>query len=321
MPAATSVKKSASIHKKNQKKSISYAKWGYLFIAPFFLAYALFSLYPLLSTFYNSLFENYMNGLSQVGPNFIGLENFKTVLTQGDLSKYFKNTVIIWLMGFIPQFALSLLLAAWFTDLRLRLKALGFFKTVIYLPNLIMATAFSMLFFALFSDAGPVNSILLNLGAAEPVRFLSNLWTARGLVALMNFLMWFGNTTILLMAAIMGVDTSLYEAAEIDGATSTQSFWRITVPLIKPIFIYVFITLMIGGIQLFDVPQILTNGQGNPNRSSMTLVMYLNKHLFSENFGMAGAVSVLLFLITGVLSGIVFLSMREGTLGKGGGKR
>ncbi|MBE6905768.1 MAG: sugar ABC transporter permease [Ruminococcaceae bacterium] len=321
MPAATSVKKSASIHKKNQKKSISYAKWGYLFIAPFFLAYALFSLYPLLSTFYNSLFENYMNGLSQVGPNFIGLENFKTVLTQGDLSKYFKNTVIIWLMGFIPQFALSLLLAAWFTDLRLRLKALGFFKTVIYLPNLIMATAFSMLFFALFSDAGPVNSILLNLGAAEPVRFLSNLWTARGLVALMNFLMWFGNTTILLMAAIMGVDTSLYEAAEIDGATSTQSFWRITVPLIKPIFIYVFITSMIGGIQLFDVPQILTNGQGNPNRSSMTLVMYLNKHLFSENFGMAGAVSVLLFLITGVLSGIVFLSMREGTLGKGGGKR
>ncbi|WP_101908316.1 carbohydrate ABC transporter permease [Marasmitruncus massiliensis] len=321
MPAATSVKKPASIHKKNQKKSISYAKWGYLFIAPFFLAYALFSLYPLLSTFYNSLFENYMNGLSQVGPNFIGLENFKTVLTQGDLSKYFKNTVIIWLMGFIPQFALSLLLAAWFTDLRLRLKALGFFKTVIYLPNLIMATAFSMLFFALFSDAGPVNSILLNLGAAEPVRFLSNLWTTRGLIALMNFLMWFGNTAILLMAAIMGVDTSLYEAAEIDGATSTQSFWRITVPLIKPIFIYVFITSMIGGIQLFDVPQILTNGQGNPNRSSMTLVMYLNKHLFSENFGMAGAVSVLLFLITGVLSGIVFLSMREGTLGKGGGKR
>lgn len=321
MPAATSVKKPVSIQKKNQRKSISYAKWGYLFIAPFFLAYTLFSLYPLLSTFYNSLFENYMNGLSQVGPNFIGLENFKTVLTQGDLSKYFKNTVIIWLMGFIPQFALSLLLAAWFTDLRLRLKALGFFKTVIYLPNLIMATAFSMLFFALFSDAGPVNSILLNLGAAEPVRFLSNLWTARGLVALMNFLMWFGNTTILLMAAIMGVDTSLYEAAEIDGATSTQSFWRITVPLIKPIFIYVFITSMIGGIQLFDVPQILTNGQGNPNRSSMTLVMYLNKHLFSENFGMAGAVSVLLFLITGVLSGIVFLSMREGTLGKGGGKR
>ena len=317
MPAAVSIKKPASIQKKNQKKSISYAKWGYLFIAPFFLAYTLFSLYPLLSTFYNSLFENYMNGLSQVGPNFVGLENFKTVLTQGDLSKYFKNTVIIWLMCFIPQIALSLLLAAWFTDLRLRLKGLGFFKTVIYLPNLIMATAFSMLFYTLFSDAGPMNSILLSLGA-EPVRFLSNVWTTRGLIALMNFLMWFGNTTILLMAAIMGVDPSLYEAAEIDGATSGQSFRQITIPLIKPILIYVLITSMIGGIQLFDVPQILTNAQGNPNRTSMTLVMYLNKHLFSENFGMAGAVSVLLFLITGVLSGVVYLTMREGTSGKGG---
>ncbi len=317
MPAAVSVKKPASIQKKNRKKSVSYAKWGYLFIAPFFLAYTLFSLYPLLSTFYNSLFENYMNGLNQVGPNFVGLENFKTVLTQGDLSKYFKNTVIIWLMGFIPQFALSLLLAAWFTDLRLRLKGLGFFKTVIYLPNLIMATAFSMLFYTIFSDAGPVNSILSGFGA-EPIRFLSNLWTTRGLIALMNFLMWFGNTTILLMAAIMGVDPSLYEAAEIDGATSSQSFWRITIPLIKPILIYVLITSMIGGIQLFDVPQILTNAQGNPNRSSMTLVMYLNKHLFSENFGMAGAVSVLLFFITGVLSGIVYLTMRAGTSEKGG---
>lgn len=317
MPAAVSIKKPASIQKKNQKKSISYAKWGYLFIAPFFLAYTLFSLYPLLSTFYNSLFENYMNGLSQVGPNFVGLENFKTVLTQGDLSKYFKNTVIIWLMCFIPQIALSMLLAAWFTDLRLRLKGLGFFKTVIYLPNLIMATAFSMLFYTLFSDAGPMNSILLSLGA-EPVRFLSNVWTTRGLIALMNFLMWFGNTTILLMAAIMGVDPSLYEAAEIDGATSGQSFRQITIPLIKPILIYVLITSMIGGIQLFDVPQILTNAQGNPNRTSMTLVMYLNKHLFSENFGMAGAVSVLLFLITGVLSGVVYLTMREGTSGKGG---
>lgn len=317
MPAAVSIKKPASIQKKNQKKSISYAKWGYLFIAPFFLAYTLFSLYPLLSTFYNSLFENYMNGLSQVGPNFVGLENFKTVLTQGDLSKYFKNTVIIWLMCFIPQIALSLLLAAWFTDLRLRLKGLVFFKTVIYLPNLIMATAFSMLFYTLFSDAGPMNSILLSLGA-EPVRFLSNVWTTRGLIALMNFLMWFGNTTILLMAAIMGVDPSLYEAAEIDGATSGQSFRQITIPLIKPILIYVLITSMIGGIQLFDVPQILTNAQGNPNRTSMTLVMYLNKHLFSENFGMAGAVSVLLFLITGVLSGVVYLTMREGTSGKGG---
>ena len=122
----------------------------------------------------------------------------------------------------------------------------------------------------------------------------------------MNFVMWFGNTTILLMAGMMGIDTSLFEAAQVDGATSRQIFFRITLPLLKPILVYVMITSLIGGLQMFDVPQILTNGSGEPMRSSMTLIMYLNKHLFSKNYGMAGALSVLLFIVTGILSLIVF---------------
>jgi len=183
-----------------------------------------------------------------------------------------------------------------------------------------MATAFSMLFFALFSDAGPVNNILLSLGRAEPFRFLSNIWGTRGLVALMNFLMWFGNTTILLMAAIMGVDTSLFEAAEIDGASPNKIFYRVTLPLIRPILIYVIITSMIGGIQMFDVPQILTNSTGNPNRTSMTLIMYLNKHLYSKNYGMGGAVSVILFFISAALSVIVYFTLTENTAGKRRGR-
>ena len=123
---------------------------------------------------------------------------------------------------------------------------------------------------------------------------------------MMNCLMWFGNTTILLMAGMMGIDTSLFEAAEVDGATSTQVFFKITLPLLRPILIYVVITSLIGGLQLFDVPQILTNGTGNPMRSTMTLIMYLNKHLYSKNYGMAGALSVVLFIITSLLSLLVF---------------
>lgn len=122
----------------------------------------------------------------------------------------------------------------------------------------------------------------------------------------LNFLMWFGNTTILLMAGMMGIDPSLYEAAEVDGATASQIFRKITLPLLRPILIYVMITSLIGGMQMFDVPQILTNGTGDPMRSTMTLIMYLNKHLFSKNYGMGGALSVFLFIITGVLSLIVF---------------
>ena len=312
-----SIKRQAAV----RKRGISYAKWGYVFIAPFFLIFIVFSLIPLLSTFYNSLFENYVVGLDQVGPNFVGLENFKTILSNNELPAYFGNTLILWLLGFIPQLAVSLLLAAWFTDMRLHVRGSGFFKTIIYMPNLIMATAFSLLFYAIFADAGPVNNILVTLGVLRhPFRFLSSVWGTRGLIAGMNFLMWFGNTTILLMAAMMGIDASLFEASEIDGASPGQIFRRITLPLIRPILVYVLITSMIGGLQMFDVPQILTNGNGNPNRTSMTLVMYLNKHLYSQNYGLGGAVSVLLFLICAGLSVVVYSSMKERYHAKGGGR-
>lgn len=288
-------------------KVVRYNKWGYIFLTPFIIVYVVFQLIPMVTTIYNSFFENYMSGLNQIGPNFVGLDNYVNLFGSGDIWIYAKNTLVLWIMCFIPQILLSLLLGAWFSDVRLKLKGARFFKTVIYLPNLIMASAFSMLFFTLFSDGGPINSILMQIGIIDaPYKFLSNVGSTRGLIAFMNCLMWFGNTTILLMAGMMGIDTSLFEAAEVDGATSTQVFFRITLPLLRPILVYVMITSLIGGLQLFDVPQILTNGTGDPMRSTMTLIMFLNKHLYSKNYGMAGALSVVLFIITAILSLIIF---------------
>ena len=296
--------------KKSKKSTVSYNKWGYIFLIPFIVVFTVFQLIPLVTTIYNSFFENYMSGLKQIGPNFVGLENFKTIIQNGDLITYATNTAIMWVLGFIPQILVSLVLAAWFSDHTLRLKCQRFFKTVIYLPNLIMASAFSMLFFTLFSTIGPVNGILVQTGVlSEPFQFLGNITAARLLVAFMNFIMWFGNTTILLMAGMMGIDTSLYEAAEVDGATSTQRFFKITLPLLRPILVYVMITSLIGGLQMFDVPQILTNATGDPMRKTMTLIMYLNKHLFSKNYGLGGALSVVLLIITAILSVIVFKVM------------
>jgi multiple sugar transport system permease protein len=261
----------------------------------------------MVTTVYRSFFENYRSGLKVIGPNFVGLQNYVTLLTNGDMLKYFGNTIIMWLICFIPQIIFSLLFAAWFTDPSLHIKGQRFFKTVIYLPNLIMASAFAMLFFTLFSDSGPINSILMQLGIiSEPFKFLTHAWSARTLVGFMNFLMWFGNTTILLMAGMLGIDTSLFEAAEVDGATSKQIFWKITLPMLRPILVYVVITSLIGGLQLYDVPQILTSGTGDPARSTMTMIMYLNKHLYSKNYGLAGALSVILLIITGILSMLVY---------------
>lgn len=293
--------------KKKTSKVVQYNRWGYYFLIPFTVVYVIFQLIPLIDTVWNSFFENYRSGLKQIGPNFVGLENYIKILTEGDLWKYMGNTMIMWIIGFIPQIFFSLLLAAWFTDPSLRLKGQRFFKTVIYLPNLIMASAFAMLFFTLFSINGPVNQIMVQLHlVSEPVNFFSSIGWSRFLVGFMNFVMWFGNTTILLMAGMMGIDQSLFEAAEVDGATANQIFFKITLPLLRPILVYVLITSLIGGLQMFDVPQILTNGSGDPARSTMTMIMWLNKHLYSKNYGMGGALSVLLFIITGVLSIFVF---------------
>ena len=304
--------------KSSERKSISYAKWGYIFIIPFFVVYAIFTLYPQILTIYNSFFEYYRDGLNIIGPNFVGLGNYIKLFTPNlsgyiPIVKYTINTAILWVMGAVPQFIVAMLLALFFTSTRLNIKGQQFFKTVIYMPNLIMASAFSMLFFAMFSMVGPVNQIILSSGWADkPIDFLAMKVTVRSLIALMNFLMWFGNTTILLMAGIQGIDESLFESARLDGSSSTQVFFHITMPLLMPIFIYVFITSMIGGIQMFDVPQVLTNGIGTPNNTSMTLIMYLNTFLgISKNYGMAGAVSVLLFIITAILSTFVFKTISK----------
>lgn len=299
-------------------KSVSYAKWGYIFIAPFFIVYITCSLIPLLSTFYNAFFDNYMNGLNQVGPTFVGFKNFITLFTPDaggsiGILKYAWNTVWMWLLGAVPQVVVALLLAVWFTSYRLNIKGQGFFKTVIYMPNLIMASAFSMLFFTLFSLVGPINQLIMQMGWSEvEIQFFDMRLTVRALIALMNFLLWFGNTTILLMAGIMGIDQSLFEASQIDGANSLQVFFRVTLPLLMPILIYTVITAMIGGIQMFDVPQILTNRLGRPDRTTMTLVMYLNSYLTpSKNYGMGGAISTVIFIITGILSFFVYRSLMK----------
>ncbi|OQB25711.1 MAG: Lactose transport system permease protein LacF [Firmicutes bacterium ADurb.Bin182] len=290
-------------------RSVSYAKWGYFFIAPFFAVFIVFQLIPLLSTFYYSLFEYYRVGLKQIGPNFVYFKNYIEVLT-GEMPEYALNTLIIWIMGFIPQILVSMLLAVWFTSYRLKLRGQRFFKTVIYMPNLIMASALAMLFFMLFSPVGPVNQMLTEWGIIDQsILFFNIPITARAIIAFMNFLMWFGNTTILLMAGIMGIDQNLFETAQIDGAKPFMIFIKITLPLLMPILVYVLITSMIGGIQMFDIPQVMTNRLGTPDRTTMTLIMYLNRHLTSKNLGLGGAVSVIVFIMTSILSVFVYSSL------------
>ncbi len=291
---------------KSKQKGVRYAKWGYLFILPFFISFFIFSFIPLVDTIRYSFYEYYRSGIKEIGPTFIGMANYVSLL-KSDLLKYAANTLILWIIGFIPQIVIALMLAQWFVDVRTKIRAQQFFKVVIYLPNLIMASAFAMLFFTLFSTNGPINSILMSIGlVSTPIDFMGSVAGTRSLVGFMNFLMWFGNTTIMLMAAIMGISPDIFEASELDGCTGMQRFFYITLPMIRPILAYTLITSIIGGLQMFDVPQILTNGQGTPDRTSFTLIMFLNSHLKSRNYGMAGSLSVYLFIVSGILCFFVY---------------
>ena len=300
------------------RKTVSYAKWAYIFIIPFFISYIIFTLVPQLLTIYNSFFENYMNGLQQIGPNFVGLANYKALLSPGqsgtiDLLKYFGNTMALWILGAVPQFLIALMLAVIFTSARLNIKGQGLAKAIIYMPNLIMASAFSMLVFSLFSNVGPINKLLVSSGILEKsFEFFAYKIPVRTIIAFMNFIMWFGNTTIVLMAGIMGIDQSLFESANLDGANSIHVFFDITLPLLMPILSYALITSMIGGIQMFDIPQVISNGKGTPNMTSTTVIMMLNNYLgISKNYGMSGALSVMLFVITGILGMFVYRSLAK----------
>ena len=291
-----------------------YSKWGVLFIAPFLLFYLVFSFIPLAMTIVNSFFENYRAGLTIIGPTFVGFGNYETLFASGDFWIYLGNTMILWVLVFIPQMFFSLLFAAWFTDKSLKIKGSGIYKTMIFLPHLIMAAAFASLFSSLFSLGGPVNDFIVDTLkiCPERINFFAGVWSTRGLIILMNFLMWFGNSTLLLMAGMMSVDVNLMEAARVDGAKPGVIFRKITLPLIRPVVVYVIITSLIAGMELFDAPYVLTGGSGNPMRSSFTMVMYLNNHLYSKNYGMGGAVSTVMFLVTGALSLIVFAINRKG---------
>ncbi|MDD7402786.1 MAG: sugar ABC transporter permease [Butyribacter sp.] len=304
---------------KKRHKTVEYGKYGYFFIAPFFIAYLIFQLWPLITTFYYSTLMYTKRNLVET-VEFGGLQNFINMLglTAGERGYaliYLKNTLIMWAGNFIPQIIVSLLLAAWLSDSKIKLKATGAYKIIIYLPSVITAASVSVLFNAMFSQYGPITKTLCNIGIiSSDFDFMRSVPGTRGLISLILFWMWYGNTTLLLISGVLGIDPSIYEAADIDGANTKQKFFRITLPLLKPILMYVLITSAIGGLQMYDIPALFNRSKtgyiGLPDDTSTTLTMYIMR-LYSSDVGKAAAVSVFLFIITLIISLIFFATMGD----------
>ncbi|MBQ8960796.1 MAG: sugar ABC transporter permease [Ruminococcus sp.] len=315
-------------------KSISYAKYGYLFILPFFIVYFIFQLWPLINTFIIS-FKG--NGNAEALETYVGFDNYKAILFGGENraikmvhQKFLAslvNTVILWVGNFIPQIILSLSLAVWFTEANLKIPGKGFFKIVMYLPNIITAASVAVLFLQLCGEAengpGALNLLLNKMGVVsqdatsekyDTIKFITGVWQSRGVVMFIQTWMWFGNTMIMLMSGIQGINPSLFEAAAIDGASSGQVFRKITFPLLSPIMAYTLVTSMIGGLQMFDIPYLYHKDPNKVSDNLKTVAVYIYEYfhdIVSPKMGYAGAASVILFFITLVLGCIAFYLTRD----------
>jgi cellobiose transport system permease protein len=295
------------------KKSVSYAKYGYIFSIPFVVVFLVFSLYPIIYTLIIGFTD--LRGLGVKQFQFLKdpFENFKIILANKSFRKSLGNTTMMWIANFIPQVSLALLLTAWFTNRNFKVKGQGAFKILIYMPNIITAATIAILFQSLLGyPKGPINDLLLKLNFIDkPLNFPQQKWTARGAVAFIQFWMWYGNTMIVFIAGVLGINPHLFEAAEIDGATPTQIFFKITLPLMRTIILYVLVTSMIGGLQMFDIPKLFL--LGGPDSATVTTSVFIFNQAFSGSYlyNRAAAASMIVFGVIVILSIFLFRLLRD----------
>lgn len=298
-----------------KKRSFSYAKYGYIFCIPFVLAFLAFHFYPTIRTILLAFTD--CKGLGNTNLHFLTgdkiFKNFKTILNNDTFRLSLKNTVLIWVTNFIPQIVFALLFTAWFTSRRNKIKGQGFFKVVFYMPNIITAATVAILFNCLFGyPKGPINDLLVSLGWRQEAFYFTNSTTAsRLIVAFIQFWMWYGYTMIILISGVLGINPEIYEAADLDGANDWQTFWKITVPNLRSILIYTLITALIGGLSMYDIPKMFNNG--NPANSTLTTSVFIYNQAFAGSYmyARAAAASLILFVIIGICSVFVFLTMRD----------
>ena len=291
------------------KKKKDYNRWGYLFVLPFVIVFLVFSIYPVLRTLYLSLtsYKGYGDAV------WIGIDNYIRVFKDRFFWRDLWNTVKIWGVNIILQIGLAFLLTIIFSDIKYKVKGLSVFRAVFYLPNLIAATSVAFLFKTLLDwKYGTFNQMLMTLGLTDQqINWMGTVSTAPWVISIIQTWMWFGNSFIVLMAAVQGINPDYFEAAAIDGAGRWTVFRKITLPLIRPILLYVLITSLIGGLQLFDLP-FLMNGvapgtAGEPSGALQTAVMYLYKFGFeTRQVGYATAIAYTLFFIILIVSIIQF---------------
>lgn len=288
----------------------------YLYIAPFFLLFALVGLFPLVYTAYVSLHDWHLIGGQG---DFVGLQNYLDVVQQPRFLTALRNTFSIFVLSAVPQLLAAIAIAA-VLDANIRAKT--FWRMGVLLPYVVAPVAVALIFSKLFADESGMINALLGYVGVDPVRWHADAFASHFAIATMVNFRWTGYNTLILLAAMQAVPRDLYEAAIIDGASRVRTFFSVTVPMLRPTIIFVIITATIGGLQIFDEPRLYDQlGQGGADRQWMTMTMYLYELGWGaqKSFGRASAVAWILFLII-VAIGLINFTITRRIASAGPGK-
>jgi cellobiose transport system permease protein len=263
----------------------------YLAISPFFVLFAVFGLYPVLYSLFLAL-----QRWDGVGPmKFVGLGNFQFLVTDPVFWDSIGNTLVIWVMSTVPMTALALLIAV---GLHSSIRFKGAFRIAYFLPNVTSIVAMSLVFGSIFSSEFGILNWFLGLLGIDPVQWLTDPWAIRGAISIMIVWRWAGYNAIIFLAGLQALPSDVYEAARVDGAGPVRTFFRITLPLLRPVLLFSVVMSAISGLQIFTESQILLGNRGGPDEAGMTMVLYFYNNAFvNSDFGYGAAIAWGIFVV------------------------
>ncbi|BFJ85677.1 sugar ABC transporter permease [Ruthenibacterium sp. TH_2024_36131] len=300
------MKKTASLNYSTGKKwrLTGEDMWGYAFIAVAMIVFCVFTVYPVISAFFTS-FEKY----KPLGSTFVGLENYKTTFSSSLFYKSIWNTLVYTVFTVPLSLCISFIVAILILPFKKKVQSL--FKSMYYLPAVASGVALSVVWLWIYDPlpTGLLNSLLANFGISN-VNWLGSSDTAMFSLILMALLAGHGTQIIIYLAALLGVPSSLFEAADLDGATFLQKVWFIVLPLVKPTTLFLLVTGVIGSFQVFMNAYMMTGG-GPDNATTMVGLMIFNNAFKYSDYGLACAQALILAVVIAAISLLQFKLMGE----------
>jgi cellobiose transport system permease protein len=281
----------------------------YLALSPFYILFAVFGLYPMLSTIVLA-FQRW-DGLSP--RRFVGLENFQYLIADSTYWLALKNTVVLFFMSTIPTLSIALVLAVM---LQSAVRFTGVYRIAYFIPNVTSLVAMAIFFGAIFStNFGLINAGLRSLGIPEQ-DWLGQPWGIKIAVSTMIVWQWVGYNTLIYLAGLQAIPREQYEAARVDGAGAVRTFFSITLPQLRSIVLFTVVISTIGGLQTFTEPQVMVGNQGGTGQSGLTAVLWFYNQAFLNNdYGYAAAIALSVFMLVLLFTAVnwrIFRSRGDG---------